>query len=86
MGFSRKKKNVPPPLLRISIFFEVEPPGFPVKFTVTPLEFSIFFAFDPPGNLCFTSILSVPPWNSNEFYPLEFSIDILNKGVKIMIG
>ena len=36
MGFSRKKKYTPSPVEDVN-FFEIDPPGFPVKFTVTPL-------------------------------------------------
>ena len=41
MHWAFPEKNCNPPVEDID-FFEVDPPGFPVKFTVTPLEFSIF--------------------------------------------
>ena len=49
--------------------FEVDPPRYSVKFTVTPVEIHV-------------EIFGLPPWNSNDFYsnPLEISIDILNRG------
>ena len=54
------EKNCIPPVEDID-FFEVDPPGFPVKFSVTPLEFSIF-CIDFPGNPCFfPEFFGVPP-------------------------
>ena len=57
MGFSRNNCTL---LSRISIFFEVDPPGFPFKFTVTPLEFSIFFALTPWKSMFFLNFLRTP--------------------------
>ena len=51
MGFSRKK-NIPP--VEDINFFDVDPPGFPVNFIMTPLEFFTFFA------LTFLEILIFP--------------------------
>ena len=49
-----EKKLYHPPLLRISIFLKLTPPGFPVKFTVTPpLEFSIFLHWLPWTSMFF---------------------------------
>ena len=61
-------------------FFEVDPPGFLVEFTVILLEFSIFLHW-PPGNPCFflNSWFTPLEFQLLELYPLEFSIDILKK-------
>ena len=55
IGLSRNK--IVPLLLRI--FFEVDPPGFPVSFTVTPLEFSISTTFTLPSGIPTT--FTLPP-------------------------
>ena len=50
LGFSRKKNCIPP--VEGNDCFEVDPPGFPVKFTVTPWNFP-FFCIYPSRNPCF---------------------------------
>ena len=67
MGFSRKKNCTPP--------------GFPVKFTATSLEFPIF-CIDPLEIRVFSSIFGLPPGIPTTFIlpTLEFPIDIFNKG------
>lgn len=83
MGFSRKK--IVPPMLRISIFLELTPLDFQ---SILPWllwnfrKFSISLRWPPLKSTFFPQILVYPPWNSNDFYstPLEFSIDILNRG------
>ena len=67
--------------------FEVDPPGFLVKFTVTPLEFSIFFALTPLEIHIFLNFWFTPlEFQRILLYPLEFSIDILYRGVTIFSG
>ena len=73
MSFSRIKLY--PPVEDID-FFEVDPLGFPVKFTVTPLVSSIFLDWPPLEIHVFSSIFGVSLRNSNDFYstPLELSL------------
>ena len=64
-GFFKKKENIIPPMLRISIFLELTP-GFPIDFTMTPwnnfpffcilsLEISVFPSnFDIPSGVPIT--------------------------------
>ena len=86
LDFSRKKLY---PLMRILIFFLLNPRGFPVKFTVTPLEFSIFLHWPPA---LWKSMIFLNFWcTSLEFqrlllYPLELSINILNRRVTIFFS
>ena len=44
------QKNIVSPLVEDIDFFEVDLPGFPVKFTENPLEFPFFALTPPPGN------------------------------------
>ena len=69
MGFSRKKLY-PPPLCGYRF--------------LTPWISSQIYR-DPPGNPCFFLNFWRLPWNSNDYdsTSLEFSIDILNRGVTI---
>ena len=76
MGFSRKKKLYPlSPFIRI--LFGVDPPGFSIKFTVTPSGIFRFFA-PAPTPLPWKSTISVNfwciPWNSNEFIQPPLSL------------
>ena len=70
------QKKIVPPLLRISIYFEVDPLDLCQIYRDPPsLEFSIF-CIEPPGNV-FSSIFGVPPgiafvctpspWNCSDF-------------------
>ena len=67
-------------------FLMLTAPGFSVKFTVIPLEFSIFF-LTPPGNPCFFLNFGVPPWNSNDFYstPWNFSLISSTGGLQFFL-
>ena len=77
------QKKIVTPLLRISIFWSWTP-WISSQIFRYPLEFSNI-CIDPPGNPCFSLNFWCTPWNSNNFYStsLEFSIDILNRGVTI---
>ena len=77
LGFSRKKIVPVPSLLR---FFRSWPPGFPVKFTVTTLEFSFFFLHWPSWKSIFPQFLVYPlEFHRLLLYPLELPIYILNR-------
>ena len=57
-------KEIVPPLLRMSIFFEVDTPWI-----------SIQIYRDPPGNPCFFLNFWFPPWNSTLYStPWNFSL------------
>ena len=83
MGFSRNKLY-PPPVEDID-FFEVDPPEFPV--ILTPWNFP-FFCIDPPWkSMFFPQFLVYPPGIPTNFtLPLEFFIDIPNRGVTFFSG
>ena len=77
------EKNCTPPVKNID-FFEVDPPEFPVKFNVIPLEFSIFLSWPPWKSMFFPQLLVCPHGIPTTFtLPMEweFSIDIFNRGV-----
>ena len=68
IGLFQKKIVSPPPVEDLDLF-ETDPPGFPVKFTVTPGTFHFSIFYPPPLEIhVFSSIFGVPTWNSNEFY------------------
>ena len=72
IGLFQKNKQLNPPAVDI-IFFEADPPGFPVKFTVTP----------PPWIFFFINFWCAPlEFQQSLLYPLKFSIDILTRWVK----
>ena len=79
-----QKKNCTPPCWGYQFFWSWLP-GFPVKFTVTSLwnfPFFLHWPSPPPGNLCFFLNFLCTPLEFQRLllYPLEFSIDILNRG------
>ena len=71
------------PCWRIFIFFEVEFPGFPFKFTVTPAIFKFSYRF--PLKSTFFHNFWCTPWNSNDYYPTPWNFPLLSstRGVKI---
>ena len=76
-AFPEKNCNPPTSVENID-FFEVDLPGFPIKFTVAPWNFPSF-CINPPWKSMFFP--QFPPLNSNDFYfTLEYSIDILKRG------
>ena len=82
-------KNCATPVEDIDLL-EVDLPGLSIKFTVTPLKFSIFLHRPPApaGNPCFFLNFWFTPLEFQWLllYPLELSIDILNRGVTFFSG
>ena len=70
LSFSRKELY--PPVEDIDFF-----PGFPVKFTVTLLEY-FFFLHWPPWKSMFFSQFLVYPWNSNDFYSTPWNFPLIS--------